>query len=109
MSNEHRHGHGQHGEHSHESGHGHEHGHNHGHGKPYPLALADAGARVRIVTLSGGNGMERRLTEMGLNIGAEVVVRQREGGGIVVMRGETRYALGGGMAHRIMVAAIGGL
>lgn len=111
MSNEHRHGHRQHGEHSHESGHGHEHehGHNHGHGKPYPLALADAGARVRIVTLSGGNGMERRLTEMGLNIGAEIIVRQREGGGIVVMRGETRYALGGGMAHRIMVASIGGL
>jgi len=32
-----------------------------------------------------------------------VVVRNRQGGGLVVMRGETRYALGGGMAHKIMV------
>jgi ferrous iron transport protein A len=46
------------------------------------------------------------MTEMGLNVGAKLVVRQREGGGVVVMRGETRFALGGGMAHRIMVAPL---
>jgi ferrous iron transport protein A len=66
--------------------------------------MADEGARVRVVGLKGGNGLERRMTEMGLNVGAELVVRQRQGGGLVVMRGETRYALGGGMAHQIMVA-----
>lgn len=70
----------------------------------YPLMMADEGARVRVVALMGGAGLERRMTEMGLNIGAELVVRQRQGGGLVVMRGETRYALGGGMAHKIMVA-----
>jgi ferrous iron transport protein A len=68
----------------------------------FPLMMADVGARVRIVALMGGAG--RRMTEMGLNIGAELVMRQREGGGVVVMRGETRFALGGGMAHKIMVA-----
>jgi ferrous iron transport protein A len=66
--------------------------------------MADEGAHVRVVGLKGGNGLERRMTEMGLNVGAELVVRQRQGGGLVVMRGETRYALGGGMAHQIMVA-----
>jgi ferrous iron transport protein A len=48
------------------------------------------------------------MTEMGLNVGAELKVCQREGSGIVVMRGETRFALGGGMAHRIMVIDAGG-
>jgi ferrous iron transport protein A len=66
--------------------------------------MADEGARVRVVGLAGGNGLERRMTEMGLNVGAELVVRQRQGGGLVVMRGATRFALGGGMAHKIMVA-----
>lgn len=59
--------------------------------------------RVRVVALAGGNGLDRRMTEMGINVGAELKVCQREGSGIVVMRGETRFALGGGMAHRIMV------
>jgi ferrous iron transport protein A len=66
--------------------------------------MADEGAHVRVVGLMGGAGLEKRMTEMGLNVGAELVVRQRQGGGLVVMRGETRYALGGGMAHKIMVA-----
>ncbi len=70
----------------------------------FPLMMADEGAHVRVVALKGGSGLDRRMTEMGLNIGAELIVRQRQGGGLVVMRGETRFALGGGMAHKIMVA-----
>ena len=70
----------------------------------FPLMMADEGLRVRVVALKGGAGLDRRMTEMGLNVGAELVVRQRQGGGMVVMRGETRFALGGGMAHKIMVA-----
>ena len=69
----------------------------------FPLMMADEGARVRVVALNGGAGLDRRMTEMGPNVGAELVVRQRQGGGLVVMRGETRFALGGGMAHKIMV------
>ena len=69
----------------------------------FPLMMADEGARVRVVALNGGAGLDRRMAEMGLNVGAELVVRQRQGGGLVVMRGETRFALGGGMAHKIMV------
>jgi ferrous iron transport protein A len=70
----------------------------------FPLSMADEGARVVVVALAGGTGLDRRMTEMGINVGAELVVRQRQGGGVVVMRGETRFALGGGMAHKIMVA-----
>ena len=69
----------------------------------FPLSMADEGRHVLVVALRGGSGLDRRMTEMGLNVGAKLVVRQREGGGVVVMRGETRFALGGGMAHKILV------
>lgn len=72
----------------------------------FPLGMADEGARVRIVALRGGAMLDKRVTEMGLNIGSELTVRQHQGGGIVVSRGETRFALGGGMAHKIMVELI---
>lgn len=74
--------------------------------RAFPLAMADEGASVRVVALHGGEQLGRRATEMGLNVGAELVVRQREAGGLVVMRGETRFALGGGMAHRILVTPV---
>lgn len=72
----------------------------------FPLTMADEGARVRVVALMGGAGLDRRMTQMGINVGAELRVVLHEGGGLVVMRGETRFALGGGMAHRVMVAPI---
>ncbi|MBS3800116.1 MAG: ferrous iron transport protein A, partial [Thioalkalivibrio sp.] len=53
--------------------------------------------------LGGGKGMEMRLTALGLNVGSDLVVSQHQGGNLVVLRGETRLALGKGMAHRIMV------
>lgn len=69
----------------------------------FPLSMADEGTRVRVVALRGGAGLDKRMTEMGLNVGSELTVRQRQGGGVVVSRGETRFALGGGMAHKVMV------
>ncbi len=73
-------------------------------GTLFPLSLANEGEVVRIVALRAGRGMDQRLTEMGLNVGTEVQIRQRQpGGGLVVMRGGTRLALGAGMAHQILV------
>lgn len=71
--------------------------------KPFPLAMAREGMRVRIRLLRGGKGLEMRLTSLGLNVGSELVVSQHQGGKMVVRRGETRLALGAGMAHKIMV------
>ena len=70
---------------------------------PFPLAMAREGERLRIHLLRGGKGLEMRLTTLGLNVGSELTVSQREGGNLVVLRGETRIALGTGMAHKIMV------
>ncbi|MEB4591664.1 FeoA family protein [Candidatus Thiothrix sp. Deng01] len=72
----------------------------------FPLGMAAEGTTVRIVALRGGAMLDKRVTEMGLNIGSEITIRQRQGGGLVVSRGETRFALGGGMAHKIMVEVV---
>jgi len=68
--------------------------------------MAVEGSRVRVVALRGGIRLDKRMTEMGLNLGSELSVRHRQGGGMVVSRGETRFALGGGMAHKIMVERV---
>lgn len=72
----------------------------------HPLMMANEGARVRVVALTGGNGLDKRMTQMGINVGAELTVLLRQGGGLVVQRGETRFALGGGMAHKVMVSPV---
>lgn len=72
----------------------------------YPLTMATENTLVRIVAIKGGAELTRRLTEMGLNIGSEISVRQQSGGGFVISRGETRFALGGGMAHKVIVSPV---
>ncbi len=74
--------------------------------KGFPLMMADEGACLRIIALNGGKGLTTRLTELGLNVGSEVRVVQRQGGGLLVARGESRIALGGGMAAKILVAPL---
>jgi len=71
--------------------------------KAFPLPMAGEGDRVRIHLLRGGKGLEMRLTSLGLNVGSELTVSQHQGGKMVVLRGETRLALGAGMAQKIMV------
>lgn len=69
----------------------------------FPLAMAQEGERVRIERLNGGHGLEMRLTSLGLNVGSELTISHRQGAEMVVIRGETRLALGAGMAQRIWV------
>jgi ferrous iron transport protein A len=74
--------------------------------KPFPLALANEGDRLRIHSLAAGRGLDQRLTELGLNVGGEVRVIHRQGGGLLVARGEGRIAIGGGMAAKILVVPV---
>lgn len=71
----------------------------------FPLSMAAPGMSVRVTALRG-SGMDRRMTEMGLNVGADIRVVQHQGGGLVVQRGESRYALGAGLAHRVWVVPV---
>ena len=72
----------------------------------FPLAMVQEGDRVKISQLRAGNSLELRLASMGLNVGSEIVVSQRAGCDLVVIRGETRLALGLGMAQKIMVTPL---
>lgn len=72
----------------------------------FPLPMATENARVEIVSIHGGSGLMRRLADLGLNVGCELSVRQRMGGQLVVCRGETRFALGAGMAQKILVRPV---
>jgi len=75
--------------------------------KSFPLAMADEGQSVRVIALGAGRNLDRRLTDLGLNVGSELRVVQRQGSGLVVTRGEARIAIGGGMAMKILVAPDG--
>jgi ferrous iron transport protein A len=65
--------------------------------------MADEDALVRIHAVRAGRGLAQRLTDLGLNIGGEIRVVQRQGAGLLVARGEGRIAVGAGMAAKIMV------
>lgn len=69
-----------------------------------PLAMVPQGKTVRLVSINGGRGMVRRLTEMGLVPGTEMTVFRNSGTGpfLLAVNG-TRLALGRGMAYRIRV------
>lgn len=75
--------------------------------KAYPLLLARPGEYLRIERLLGNDGLARRLATMGLQTGCVVRVAHQHAGQIVVVRGETRLALGAGITKRILVAPVG--
>jgi ferrous iron transport protein A len=68
-----------------------------------PLTMATIGARLKITELLGGWCLRRKATEMGLHAGAEIEVRQHERGAVIVCSGQARYAIGAGLAHKIIV------
>ena len=72
--------------------------------RAFPLALAQGGERLRIAAFKTGKGLGRKLSNLGLPVGSEIEVLQRQaGGGVVVSRDSTRVALGAGTAQKIMV------
>lgn len=71
--------------------------------KPFPLSMAAEGDRVRIHAVRAGRGLAQRLTDLGLNVGGEIRIVQRQGAGLLVARGEGRIAVGAGMAAKILV------
>lgn len=73
--------------------------------RAYPLALARTGEALRIVAVRAGKGLERRLGDLGLPIGARIELLFRDGSGrVVVGRGHSRVALGASLAHGILVS-----
>jgi ferrous iron transport protein A len=72
-----------------------------------PLTESGKGVRVRAVGLTGGGGLARRLTDMGLYRGATVdVLSGGRHGPVIIRLGSSRLALGRGMAHKILVELV---
>jgi Fe2+ transport system protein FeoA len=67
--------------------------------------MAETGRSVRIQRIFGGNGLQRRLSAMGLTAGMEMeVVRNDRGGPLVIKVMDSRFMIGRGMAHHIQVS-----
>lgn len=75
--------------------------------RSFPLTMATPGETVRVVCCRGGDGMARRLTDLGLRLNSAITPLNHTPGGAVVVRcQDSRVGIGAGMAHRVMVAPI---
>ena len=73
----------------------------------FPLGMASEGEIVKIVSVMGGKNLAKRLMAMGIVADTQLQVLQRQKGtGLVLARGETRLALGAGMANKILVVPV---
>ncbi|EIC20033.1 FeoA family protein [Thiorhodovibrio frisius] len=72
---------------------------------PAPATLAELplGARARVIGISGGRDLSRRLLALGVRLGSELRVEHHRGRARVVSIGPTRVALGGGIAEKLRV------
>lgn len=69
-----------------------------------PLTCVRAGEPVRLIAVQAGKSLNRRLSDMGLPVGAVVeVVPTAAAGPMLVEHGGTRIALGRGLASKLMV------
>lgn len=69
-----------------------------------PLLMISPGKEVVLVSLGGGLNFRRRLTDMGLAEGVRFKVLHSQGPGQCIVRvGNTRLAIGYGMAQKIIV------
>ena len=68
-----------------------------------PIAVMPEGREVIISRIAGGGEFSRRLSELGLVPGARVQVVQNGGGAILLRVGDARFALGQGMAQKVLV------
>jgi len=62
---------------------------------------------VRVVEVRGGRGAFRRLFELGIIPGQTLKVVFNDAGPVVVERGGTRFAIGRGLAAKILVEVVG--
>ena len=67
------------------------------------LSVVKEGEQVKVTALAGGKGVHRRLRELGISEGTEIMVVQNVGGPVIVKVGESRMGLGRGVAEKIQV------
>ena len=68
-----------------------------------PLNLAEAGQPQIITRLGGSPEVKKHLEDLGFHIGSEISVVSTLGGNLIVRVKESRVAVSGELARRIMV------
>ncbi|MBN1389498.1 MAG: ferrous iron transport protein A [Candidatus Thermoplasmatota archaeon] len=68
-----------------------------------PLSRVDEGEKVTVREIHGGRGVNKRLSELGIGVGASLTVVQNCGGPVIVSYGGSRMALGQGISMKILV------
>lgn len=71
------------------------------------LSAVAAGKTGTVVALTGGRHFQHRLASMGIHVGCDIEILHSSNdrrGPILVAAGETRLAIGQGMADKILVA-----
>ncbi|ADE37320.1 FeoA family protein [Methanohalophilus mahii] len=71
-----------------------------------PLTMFPSGQTCRICDVCAGKGLKRRLVEMGLTPASIIQPLGCNRGSFLVSINGTRYALGKGMASKIMVQPV---
>jgi len=71
-----------------------------------PLTMLPPHRPARVVSIRAGHTLTERLAGLGLRPGAEVSVLHDNGGPLLLAVGETRVALGRGMAHKVLVTPL---
>ncbi|MFU0800118.1 MAG: ferrous iron transport protein A [Xylanivirga thermophila] len=68
-----------------------------------PLSCAKSNTTVVIKRINGGKKLRNRLMELGIIEGAEIDVLSNSGGPLIIMAGNSRFALGQGMAQKLLI------
>ena len=68
-----------------------------------PITAVPEGREVTVALVAGGSASSRRLTELGLVPGRIVAVMQNSGGPLLLRLGDSRFALGKGVAEKVFV------
>ena len=68
-----------------------------------PLTMASPGEAVTIRKITGKDEVRQHLAELGFVVGQDVTVVSDLGGNLIVHVKESRVALDGAMANRVMI------
>jgi ferrous iron transport protein A len=68
-----------------------------------PLAMLPEGEEGKVASINAGHGLKRHLVEMGFCENSVVKIHRADRGALVVIVNGSKYALGKGMATKIMV------
>lgn len=71
-----------------------------------PLNFVSIGKYAEVNSVMGGEMMCKKLMEMGVNKGSLIEIVKNDSGPLIIKIGETRLALGRGMAQKVMVSEV---